>query len=56
MGKPGVGHTTSSRKGREPSELKHLSSSRKRKYSVSSGERTRKSLNRSRDRGCRVLV
>lgn len=56
MGKPSVGHTTLSRKGREPGELKHLSSPRKRKYSVSSGERTRRSLNRSRDRGCRVFV
>jgi hypothetical protein len=56
MGKPGVDHTASSRKGREPRELKHLSSARKRDHSVSSGERTRNSLNRSRDRGCRVLI
>ncbi len=32
--------------GREPGELKHLSSPRKRDHSVSSGERTRKSPNR----------
>src|SRR5215216_2860415 len=50
MGKPDVDYTASSRKGREPSELKHLSSARKREYSVSSGERTRRSLNRLRNR------
>ena len=48
MGKPGVGHATSLLREREPGELKHLSSQRKRKNSVSSGERTRKSLNPAR--------
>ena len=41
---------------REPWELKHLSTMRKRNYSPSSGERTGNSLNRSSllGRGCRV--
>ena len=47
MGKPGGGYTPSLRKEREPGELKHLSSLRKRKDSASSGERKRRSLNRS---------
>jgi hypothetical protein len=38
-----------------PGELKHLSSPRKRKNSVSSGERTRNSLNQPSGWGCRVL-
>ena len=45
MGKPGRGYTLSSRKGREPGELKHLSTRRKREDSASSGERKRKSPN-----------
>ena len=45
MGKPGRGHTLSLREEREPGELKHLSSPRKREDSASSGERKRKSLN-----------
>ncbi len=42
--------------GREPWELKHLSTMRKRDHSPSSGERTGNSLNRTSllDRGCRV--
>ena len=54
MGKPILGHARISRKGREPGELKHLSSPRKREDSVSSGERTRKSPNHPRGWGCRV--
>ena len=49
MGKPGRGHTLSLRKGGQPRELKHLSTWRKRNQtrdSLSSGERTGKSLNR----------
>ena len=40
----------------EPGELKHLSNLRKRDYSVSSGERTRRSPNRCAlvQRGCRT--
>jgi hypothetical protein len=42
--------------GREPRELKHLSTARKRDHSPSSGERTGNSLNRASllVRGCRV--
>src|SRR6266851_5663155 len=39
--------------GREPGELKHLSTQRKRDHSASSGERTRNSPNRASGRGCR---
>ena len=46
MGKPGGGHAPSPREGREPGELKHLSSPRKREDSASSGERKRISPNR----------
>ena len=56
MGKPTPSHIGVHRKVREPGELKHLSSPRKREDSVSSGERTRRSPNRSSDRGCRVLI
>ena len=50
MGKPAWGHARASWhehivSGEEPGELKHLSTSRKRKDSVSSGERTRISPN-----------
>jgi hypothetical protein len=45
MGKPGLVHARSLRKEREPGELKHLSSPRKRKDSASSGERKRSSPN-----------
>ena len=50
MGKPAWGHAHASYGehiviGREPGELKHLSNPRKRKHSVSSGERTRISPN-----------
>eukprot|EP01024_Parvocaulis_polyphysoides_P053027 TRINITY_DN526_c0_g1_i1.p3 TRINITY_DN526_c0_g1~~TRINITY_DN526_c0_g1_i1.p3 ORF type:complete len:110 (+),score=3.38 TRINITY_DN526_c0_g1_i1:156-485(+) len=45
MGKPVGGQTPSSRKGREPPELKHLSRARKREDSASSGERKRRSPN-----------
>ena len=45
MGKPGRVQTLSSREGREPGELKHLSNLRKRDDSASSGERKRKSPN-----------
>jgi len=38
---------------REPGELKHLSTQRKREYSASSGERTRNSPNHSQEWGCR---
>src|SRR3990172_5554176 len=38
---------------REPGELKHLSTQRKRDYSASSGERTRKSPNQPQGWGCR---
>ncbi len=46
MGKPAAGKAAASREGREPGEVKHLSSPRKREDSASSGERKRKSLNR----------
>jgi hypothetical protein len=46
MGKPGGEQAPSPRKRREPRELKHLSSARKRDDSVSSGERKRNSANR----------
>src|SRR5690606_20334631 len=46
MGKPDLGDTRSLRREREPGELKHLSSPRKREDSASSGERKRRSLNR----------
>ena len=50
MGKPGAGHAASPgavmAPRREPGELKHLSTSRKREYSASSGERKRRSPNR----------
>ena len=46
MGKPGPCQSGSSRKRREPGELKHLSSPRKREDSASSGERKRRSPNR----------
>ncbi len=50
MGQPGRGDTRSLAPksigcGRAPRELKHLSTSRKREYSLSSGERNGKSLN-----------
>ena len=53
---PQVSVTESIGYGREPGELKHLSSPRKRDYSVSSGERTRNSPNRCANvqRGCRT--
>jgi hypothetical protein len=51
MGKPGPCQSGSSRKRREPGELKHLSSPRKREDSASSGERKRRSPNR---RTCRA--
>jgi hypothetical protein len=47
MGKPGAVQAASRREAREPGELKHLSSPRKRKDSASSGERKWKSLNRT---------
>ena len=61
MGKPAWGHAHAARfehigSGGEPRELKHLSTARKGKDSVSSGERTRNSPNRSPDRGCRPHV
>ena len=43
---PQVSLTEHIGQGREPGELKHLSNPRKRDHSVSSGERTRNSLNR----------
>jgi hypothetical protein len=46
MGKPAGGKALASRKGREPGEVKHLSSPRKREDSASSGERKPKSPNR----------
>ena len=46
MGKPGAGKAASLREEREPGELKHLSSPRKREDSASSGERKRRSPNR----------
>jgi hypothetical protein len=54
MGKPATGKAVASRERREPGELKHLSSPRKREDSVSSGERTRSSPNHTRVWGCRV--
>jgi hypothetical protein len=50
MGKPAWGHARAAWhehivSGEEPGELKHLSTSRKREDSVSSGERTRISPN-----------
>ena len=55
MGKPTTSHVVVLLREREPGELKHLSSPRKREDSASSGERKRRSPNRSSDRGCRVL-
>ena len=55
MGKPTPSHVGVRLRAREPGELKHLSSPRKREDSASSGERKRRSPNRSSDRGCRVL-
>ncbi len=63
MGKPGRANPRSSlmepinQRG-EPGELKHLSTLRKRDYSVSSGERKRRSPNRcgKLHRGCRTLT
>jgi hypothetical protein len=54
MGKPTPSHVGVLLREREPGELKHLSSPRKREDSASSGERKRRSPNRSSDRGCRV--
>ena len=45
MGKPDAGKAASLREEREPGELKHLSSPRKREDSASSGERKRRSPN-----------
>jgi len=45
MGKPTASHVAVRRKAREPGELKHLSSPRKRDDFASSGERKRKSPN-----------
>ena len=47
MGKPVRGHTLSLLREREPGELKHLSTRRKREHSASSGERKRSSPNQS---------
>ena len=55
MGKPARGHARAAAgehiaSGGEPGELKHLSTQRKRKDSLSSGERKGRSLNRSASR------
>jgi hypothetical protein len=61
MGQPGGGdtpsrHAESIGMSREPGELKHLSTLRKREYSRSSGERNGSSLNQQRVRACRRCV
>jgi hypothetical protein len=55
MGKPTPSDVGVLREEREPGELKHLSSPRKREDSASSGERKRKRPNHPAGWGCRVL-
>lgn len=55
MGQPGGRDGPSPRKGREPGELKHLSTPRKREDALSSGERTGQSPNRVGVRSVRAL-